>query len=184
METFYTADTHFYHRKIMEYCPDRGNYANSEEHDEGVIEIWNKIVGPKDQIWVLGDFAFGSKKGAREVIGRLNGYLNFVPGNHDERWIRSLSKEGIKKATFHDYQVLRRVEGGSKVVMSHFPYETWAGNNKKTWHFHGHTHKKSPFVYMRRDVGWDVFGGPATFEEVTNYSPHKQEGKELAFRHQ
>lgn len=184
MKTFYTADTHFHHRKIMEYCPNRGDYADSAEHDEMVIEIWNNTVAPRDEVWILGDFAFGTKKQVLVTLEQLNGRLNFVTGNHDESWIRSIARMGLSKRTFHNHQAIRRIpDTKNKVLMSHFPYETWAGNQKKTWHFHGHTHGKSPFVYLRRDVGWDVFGRPVTFEEITNYSPYKEEGKQLELRY-
>ena len=50
---FFIADTHFGHRNICKYRPQ---FKNPYEHDEYIIEQWNKTVNKKrDIVWVLGD---------------------------------------------------------------------------------------------------------------------------------
>ena len=60
--------------------PDR----DSRAMDEGLIGLWNARVRPDDDVWHLGDFAFGAK-GARlrAIFERLNGNKRLVRGNHD-----------------------------------------------------------------------------------------------------
>ena len=83
---WFTADTHFDHSKIIEYCkrPFKSiNHMNME-----LIRKWNKKVKPGDTIFHLGDFCFkGGKQGGK--LGRsffekqLNGKIILIKGNHD-----------------------------------------------------------------------------------------------------
>jgi calcineurin-like phosphoesterase family protein len=83
-ETWLIGDTHLRHDKIIrddfegKYRP----FQTIEEHDEALIERWNKTVGPRDIVWHLGDVAF-SKEGLA-LVGRMNGIKNLVLGNHDQ----------------------------------------------------------------------------------------------------
>lgn len=52
-----------------------------DEHDEAIIENWNKVVGPKDLVWHLGDVTMNRNK--MHLVGRLNGRKKLVMGNHD-----------------------------------------------------------------------------------------------------
>lgn len=79
-EVFFIADTHFGHRNICKY---RTVFNNPFEHDEYIIEKWNKTIGRRDTIWVLGDMCIKNEEYNMEyLIDRLNGRINVVPGNH------------------------------------------------------------------------------------------------------
>lgn len=169
MKTFFTADTHFYHRKINEYCPGRG-FTTSEEHDQGVIDKWNEIVGVRDEVWVLGDFCFSTWSRAIPMINILNGHIHLVPGNHDTAWYKKQAIKDIEKITVHPHHVERRFDG-TKTIMTHFPYEEWAGNNKGILHLHGHAHGNGTRRAGRIDVGWDIFHKPVAIEEIIAYNP-------------
>ena len=69
---FFTADTHFGHKRILEYCPGRG-YDSVEEMNEGLIANWNERVAPGDTIYHLGDVAFLPKQQTQDICLRLNG---------------------------------------------------------------------------------------------------------------
>ena len=87
---YFTSDLHFGHTNIMKWQQDsslRGNAANSEEHDEWLIEEWNKVVKKHDLVWVLGDIAMGKGHNGLEhlsKVGRLNGTKHCILGNHDD----------------------------------------------------------------------------------------------------
>jgi len=50
-------------------------------HDETFIERWNKRVGKRDKVKILGDFAYNNH---RTFIESLNGIKTLFKGNHDK----------------------------------------------------------------------------------------------------
>ena len=80
MTRFFTADQHFGHKNIVEYCKrpfDDVNHMNEE-----LVKRWNEVVRPGDEVYVLGDVSLNPKL-VGEYYPRLNGYKYLVPGNHD-----------------------------------------------------------------------------------------------------
>lgn len=80
-EIWFTSDTHFGHKNILEYEKEARPFKTLEEMHETLINNWNNTVGKKDTVYHLGDFAFG-----RDNIGiaaELNGRKKLVMGNHD-----------------------------------------------------------------------------------------------------
>ena len=80
-ETYFTSDTHFGHRNILEYEKEARPFETVEEMNEQLIANWNDTVRPKDIVFHLGDFAFGAIN--VPIADRLNGYKRLVMGNHD-----------------------------------------------------------------------------------------------------
>ena len=80
-KVFFIADTHFGHNSILKY---RTRFKTIQEHDETIIENWNKVVRKaKYQVWMLGDFCFKNKYYDMEaLIKRLNGTIHVILGNH------------------------------------------------------------------------------------------------------
>lgn len=116
MNTFFTADTHFGHNKILRFCKARGElWPTVEEHDKGLIELWNKTVSPKDTIFHLGDFAFLKKDKIKEIVSRLNGKIILISGNHDKHG-------NVKNVGFNMVfqSVVHRI-GQQKIAMVHQP---------------------------------------------------------------
>jgi len=84
------ADTHFSHKRIIELC-DRP-FSSVKEMDEVMIDNWNSVVGPRDKIIHLGDFALTGIDRTKEILSRLNGYKILLRGSHDKgrgikRWM-------------------------------------------------------------------------------------------------
>lgn len=73
---FIISDTHFGHENVKIYEPLRQDYS-----DERLIELWNEVVCPNDEVLHLGDFAF--KAHGWDFIKRLNGKITLLKGNHD-----------------------------------------------------------------------------------------------------
>ena len=65
MNIFITADHHFNHKNIIEYC-DRP-FKTVEEMNNTMIEKWNNKVGKDDLVIHLGDFALGNKEKVKET---------------------------------------------------------------------------------------------------------------------
>lgn len=89
MATFLTSDTHFWHTNIIGYC-DRPYTKLDGQPDvmamnKGMVENWNKIVGPRDTVYHLGDFGFGPPAKLIEARRQLNGKIILIKGNHDKK---------------------------------------------------------------------------------------------------
>lgn len=54
---YLSSDTHFGHVKDFLWRP-RG-FSSVEEMNEGIIERWNLIVEPDDDVYLLGDVIMG-----------------------------------------------------------------------------------------------------------------------------
>ena len=81
MKLFITADHHFNHKNIIEYC--KRPFKTVEEMDNIITEKWNKKVGKDDLVIHLGDFALGNRQKVKETREKLNGTIILIKGNHD-----------------------------------------------------------------------------------------------------
>ena len=135
----FTSDLHFGHKNILKYTNRHTEFNSIEEHDIGLIEIWNCNVGPDDDVYHLGDFAFISDYNKlRAIVQKLNGQKYFIAGNHDniqhmqrlvdEGWINSISH--YKEIKIGDY----------KAVLCHYPMSSWNRQHHGSFMLHGHTH--------------------------------------------
>ena len=55
-----TSDTHFGHDRDFLYKP-RG-FKNIWDHDKTIIENWNNIIQPNDEVYHLGDVMLGNNE--------------------------------------------------------------------------------------------------------------------------
>lgn len=81
IETYFTSDHHFGHKNILEYEKEARPFNSVEEMNEKLITNWNNTVSPKDNVFHLGDFAFG--KHNISIADRLHGHKRLIMGNHD-----------------------------------------------------------------------------------------------------
>lgn len=120
MRIFMTADPHFGHKNVIEYCSRP--FKNVDHMNESLIRNWNQRVKLDDVTYVVGDFCFlgGSQGGltkAQEWESRLNGKVIYIAGNHD-----SHNKiKGLRDA--------RMLFAGSLIYMVHEPPERLDGFN-------------------------------------------------------
>ncbi|MEE8628172.1 MULTISPECIES: metallophosphoesterase family protein [Methylobacterium] len=149
--TYFTADTHYGHEGMMEGRMSRPRpFGSVEEHDETLIANWNAVVRLSDEIWHLGDFAFGcSAEHAAAVFKRLNGVKRLVCGNHEQRGRR------LPWASQHEGFVDVTVEG-TRLFMCHYSMRAWPGIWQGTLHLFGHTHASLPDTRRSADVGVDA----------------------------
>lgn len=117
MTTWYTADTHFGHARIIEYC--QRPFATVQEMDEGLVERWNERVADDDHVLVLGDFALGKIAESLQVVRRLKGHKVLVSGNHDRSWYGM----DRKKATSHAWAARYLDSGFESVLAGHPVYD-------------------------------------------------------------
>jgi calcineurin-like phosphoesterase family protein len=143
---YLTSDLHFGHTKEFLWGP-RG-FTSSAIHDEAIIANWNSVVGPEDEVYVLGDLMLGDYEYGLSCLQRLNGTIHVVRGNHDtdNRWAR-----------YHDIPHINPI-GWAHVLryrkylfhLSHWPTDTANYDDDKPLKakligLSGHTHKPEKF---------------------------------------
>lgn len=159
-KVWFTADTHFGHRKIPFYarrlfCLDErerlqvdsiplgssSNWAPSASAvarmDDHLIDKINQNVGRDDILWHLGDFCWGRgvdllscARRYRERIDCRNVHL--VLGNHDSNEISHLFRG------CHDsYEI--KVDS-RHIVLSHYAQCFWNRSHHGSWMLYGHAH--------------------------------------------
>lgn len=163
MNTFLTADTHYGHSNILKFTNRHKIFNNIEEHDEALIERWNSIVGPNDEVYHIGDVAFARPDYIESILRRLNGKIYFIKGNHDKICLKeSIQKRFEWTKVYHELKYGYNGES-YKIVLFHYPIQDWNGKYHGSMHAHGHSHQNNVRLGRRMDVGVD--------NPIANYAP-------------
>ena len=168
---------HFYHENIIKYC--NRPFSNAEDMNDILISNWNSVIKPDDDVIIAGDFIHsGNLEKIKSIIGRLNGRLWLVYGNHDgqNKLDRPVVVEMFEGRCYDsmDFQVEDdEIEDGFlKFHINHYPCEYWT---RGAIHLHGHIHsgpkaetsEKTIFKPLRYDVGVDNNNYyPISYEQV------------------
>ncbi len=172
MARFWTADLHFGHANIIRYS--HRPFADVDEMHRGLVERWNAVVDPTDEVWVLGDVAMGTIAESLPHVRELHGTKVLVAGNHDrcwsgrgdgwQDWIDRYRDAGF--AEIHQDVVSTQV-GGHDVICCHFPYEGDSHDEDRfvphrpvdtgQWLLHGHVHEGWQVNGRQINVGVDVW---------------------------
>ncbi len=160
MTVWFTSDTHFGHGGALGLF--RRSFPSVAAMDEALVERWNAVVGPDDDIWHLGDFAIGRKPDAMAaLLARLAGRKHLVAGNNDGPATRALA--GWAEVVPYAELTL----DGMQLVLCHFPFRSWAGMSKGAVNLHGHCHGKLKPLPRQVDVGVDCWDfRPVTLGQV------------------
>lgn len=147
---YFTSDTHFGHRNILAFA--NRPFRDLQEHDEALVENWNKKVPNNAIVIHQGDFALGLKSTKLKWILETLNYdkLYLVQGNHE--------KDIMKKSWARNYfeLIAPRIEleiedddGNFKdktgrvfnvIVADHYPMLSWNKSFHGSYHTYGHTH--------------------------------------------
>jgi calcineurin-like phosphoesterase family protein len=176
MNYYFTADTHFGHTNIIKYC--NRPFKTIEEHNEVLINNWNKVVKPNDIIYHLGDFCFKSN-GPVNYLKRLNGQIYFIWGNHDAQMHKYFNKYGTSAFSRHVYFIGDMSEitiGDQDIILNHYSMRVWNKSHYGSWHLYGHSHGQLPDDphSLSLDVGVDCHNyTPISFEYITELMSKK-----------
>ena len=108
-------------------------FSSVQEHDESLIENWNKVVThPSDKVYVLGDIA--QKPKDIDNFSKLMGKKILIRGNHDIYDIKFYSKY------FKDIRATHRLDNG--LLMSHIPVHPSTFGKAHKLNVHAHLHNK------------------------------------------
>ncbi len=181
MTIYFTADQHFGHLNIIEYCGRP--FHSVGEMNAILIANWNAVVGQDDTVHVLGDIAMGRREESMPLIGRLAGRKILYPGNHDRCWYGhgdralQLEQQYLDAGFAEIRQGPRTVTVGNREVMvCHLPYygdsddterySRFRPADKGMWLLHGHVHEKWRQQGHMINVGVDVWNFTPVAEKV------------------
>ena len=179
MATYFTADLHFGHQAIIDYC--NRPFRDVTEMSQILIKNWNSRVNNDDHVYIAGDLFYGGRDatGVDEAIStvkKLNGILHLVAGNHDFPYLKKTEYHYL----FADVDQIRYLKHeGEHIFLCHYPMAEWSGYYRGSWHIYGHVHNdkdSTAFQYMRTldkalNAGVDICGYmPVTFDELKKYN--------------
>jgi len=156
MAVFFTADTHFGHAAARALY--RRPFPSVAAVDEAMVSRWNEAVGTDDDVWHLGDFVVGPRKGgaaaeaAAALLARLNGRKHLIIGNNDPPAVAALPG-WAGAAHYAELEV-----DGTGVVLCHYAFRTWRNAGRGWVNLHGHSHGRlRPLLPRQADVGVDAY---------------------------
>lgn len=126
---------------------DARPFVDIDAHDAAIIQNHNAVVGPKDDVWNLGDVAF-SKDRVLRYVGSAKGRVHLVRGNHDDKTAWALRD---KFASFQEARYLRL--GEHRFFLMHYAMRVWRNSHHGSHHLHGHSHGRLAQRGRSMDVG-------------------------------
>lgn len=176
---FYTADTHFNH----EFVAKTRDFGTAEEHDEHLIDTFNRLLTKRDHLWILGDLGMGSLTKVLESASRINAVKHLVFGNHDPghpMFKGSHAKQRRYLEVFESVHVAEQhIIHGQRVLLSHFPYQgdhkdedrhtQWRLRDEGQFLLHGHVHAERLYGHHEINVGVDWHMEPWEAREVAGH---------------
>jgi calcineurin-like phosphoesterase family protein len=140
---WFTSDHHWGHANIIRFS--NRPYADVEEMNEALIANWNRVVGPHDVVYHLGDIFLTQNAEALAIRQRLNGRIRLVLGNHDKTalnikhafdWIKDYYEVKVDDAEAWG--------GVRRIVLCHYAFRVWNKSHHGSWHLYGHSHGSLP----------------------------------------
>lgn len=174
---FVISDTHYGHKNIVRGSsvwdnPDATrDFETVEEMNEAIVKSINDTVAKQDELYLLGDLAFGNIYTLVEFITKIKcENIHVILGNHDQsiRDNRTFSihnnmktdKIGIAREflgvnipsgessnfkvqdLFKSVSIRKQIKHeGQTFILDHYPLESWNGSVRGTVMLHGHVHQ-------------------------------------------
>lgn len=192
MATWLTSDLHLGHEMVAR---TRG-FDDSDSHDASVAARWSRVVGERDEVWVLGDLALGAWREALHLIGTLPGTKHLVVGNHDR--CSPMARNGHNyhepyRDVFASISLVANLRyGGHDLLLAHLPYTGDRGPDRYPQYrladfgaplIHGHLHDTlryrvspdgTPMVHVGLDA-WEM--RPVALADAVALIPTRARGE-------
>lgn len=127
--------------------------AMNKIHDQWLVkEVFNKWVGKKDTVYILGDLSLAKRIEAEKFIDRLNGNKTLILGNHDKN-----IKNSTRFAQITQIKEFRFKRPGIdlRIDMAHPPLASWYSKPNGGWCLYAHVHGRYKNPGLSLDVGID-----------------------------
>jgi len=177
---WFTSDLHFGHANVIDYAGRP--FPSVGLMNAALVSLWNSIVAPDDEVWVLGDLAMGRIEQSLPHAAQLVGQKHLVLGNHDRpfsdvkrrvHWSECYLTTGDFRELHHG-EVDLELANGIRVRLCHFPYEGDSSDRDRyveqrpaddgRWLLHGHVHEKWRQRGRMINVGVDAWAGQPVAE--------------------
>lgn len=141
---YYISDLHF-------GCTNK--FENRTlEHDQMIIDNWNRVVTNGDTVYILGDIGkIGGNNNIEylcKCISVLKGRKVCVLGNHD-KGLKDIRLRQLFVEVCNYKEIVDNYGGlNHSLVLSHYPILTWNNQHKGWIHLYGHVHTSKE---------WDVY---------------------------
>lgn len=165
MAHWYTADTHFGHENVMKFC-DRP-FASVEEMDATLLTNLTDRVGQEDDLWIIGDFAYGPKS---EDAGYLLSIFEQLPGARKHLIVGNHDREPTLKLPWDTIAPLVELRDGplkQANTLCHYPMITWNHARRSALQLFGHVHNNWLGSRNSINLGVDVWDfAPVQYSDV------------------
>lgn len=143
-----------------------------EKMNTTIIDNINAVVGPKDELWCLGDFSFN--RDVQKFVDRIIcKNINLIWGNHDRR---SIAPSFRQTHDLHEITVRDRGEK-QRIVLCHYSMRVWNKSHRGSWHLYGHSHGTLPDDphSLSFDIGVDCWDfKPLSYDKVKEVMSKKE----------
>lgn len=156
-QIWFTADFHFGHKKIIEYC--NRPFESVIEMNSALIKNYNKVVGKNDIVYILGDLSWLNRKSTTQIIKNLNGFKFLVKGNHDFKGNQYYRNMGFVEV--YDHPIIIH----NNIILSHKPILINQLKSSPFMNIHGHMHNNELINEINDEKHYCVS------VECTNYKP-------------
>lgn len=173
---WFTSDWHFNHANIIEYTERPfwdGDTPDTDAMNRALIDNFNEMVAPEDEVWFVGDVAMGKRSESLPLFKQLVcRNLLLVPGNHDNvhrmfpKWAKHVDLYEDAGFTIMGSQETVTIDS-TEVLVCHFPYsgdsheeDRYSGlrpDDTGQWLIHGHTHSPEKGSGRQIHVGVDAW---------------------------
>lgn len=150
---FFTADPHYGHTEIIEYC--KRPFFKSQHMDMQLIKQHNSIVSDLDEIYIIGDFTLKGINNLgyiESIIDRLHGKKHLILGNHDRLYPKNYIDMGFESV--HTSLSIYIQEIDKKIILNHDPAASY--KNRKQFFICGHVHNFFKYHYNVINVCVDM----------------------------
>ena len=158
MKIFATSDTHFSHRKLVEY-------GRPEDFEERQLVALARLSG--DLLIHCGDFCIGNnEENNKRFLIAASGFKRkiLVRGNHDpqsDNWYLNAGWDFVCESFVNTYF-------GKKIIFTHIPTHHFPQfDHNIHGHLHGNQHRLEGALAEMYEPGYHIDLAP----EIRNYSP-------------
>ena len=151
---YFIGCTHYCHKAVLNF--DTRPFSTIIEHDEALINNWNRVVGKNDLVFHLGDVSFASIKRTNEILERLNGNIYLIMGNHDrlkdvKKMVNIVDYTPKLELMVKDDTSIDNLGKEQMIILNHYPELQWNRKHHNSIMLHSHSHQK---LFNNPDYDW------------------------------
>ena len=166
-KTWFTADQHFGHANIIDYC--NRPFKNTKRMKQTIVSKYPSLVGKDDVVYFLGDISSWYEMEVSQVakiIRKLNGHKILILGSHDTFPVFDYVNMGFESVHTYLYLPFHRLHLAHDPAVSNvLPNDKWVC---------GHVHNLFKRTKNVVNVGVDVWDfKPVNISEITQLFKEK-----------